>query len=281
MEKPPKDQGKVVASSTAQAAADVANDKRLLTLVEAEIIPRLMMAHRDHHPPLASAISRDEVVAFTHALLEQKISEANEIVRDICDRGAPIQAIYLELLTPSARYLGELWEADTCNFSEVTLCLWRIQAMLYDLSPTFQCDANTRASGQTERRILIANLPGYQHTLGVSVLSEFFRRDGWVTLTIPSPQPREIHDSLAMDWFDVLALSASTDREIEDLAKIIKAARKTSRNPRLAIMVGGALFLRNPELARVVGADGSAEDATSALALAANLVQHQKEVRLN
>ena len=281
MEKDPKDPGKAVASSTAQAAAERANDKRLLTLVESEIIPRLMMAHRDQSPPLAPAISRSEIVAFTHALLAQKISEANDIVREICERGAPIQAIYLELLTPSARYLGELWEADTCNFSEVTLCLWRIQTMLYDLSPAFQSDASARASAQTERRILIANLPGYQHTLGVSVLSEFFRRDGWVTLTIPSPQPREIHDSLSMDWFDVLALSASTDREIEDLAKIIKAARKTSRNPRLAIMVGGALFLRHPELVRVVGADGSAEDATSALALAANLVQYQKEVRLN
>lgn len=281
MEKDPKDPGKAVASSTAQTAAERANDKRLLTLVESEIIPRLMMAHRDQSPPLAPAISRSEIVAFTHALLAQKISEANDIVREICERGAPIQAIYLELLTPSARYLGELWEADTCNFSEVTLCLWRIQTMLYDLSPAFQSDASARASAQTERRILIANLPGYQHTLGVSVLSEFFRRDGWVTLTIPSPQPREIHDSLSMDWFDVLALSASTDREIEDLAKIIKAARKTSRNPRLAIMVGGALFLRHPELVRVVGADGSAEDATSALALAANLVQHQKEVRLN
>lgn len=281
MEKDPKDPGKAVASSTAQTAAERANDKRLLTLVESEIIPRLMMAHRDQSPPLAPAISRSEIVAFTHALLAQKISEANDIVREICERGAPIQAIYLELLTPSARYLGELWEADTCNFSEVTLCLWRIQTMLYDLSPAFQSDASARASAQTERRILIANLPGYQHTLGVSVLSEFFRRDGWVTLTIPSPQPREIHDSLSMDWFDVLALSASTDREIEDLAKIIKAARKTSRNPRLAIMVGGALFLRHPELVRVVGADGSAEDATSALALAANLVQYQKEVRLN
>jgi methanogenic corrinoid protein MtbC1 len=46
-------------------------------------------------------------------------------------------------------------------------------------------------------------------------------------------------------------------------------------------MVGGALFLRHPELVRIVGADGTAEDANSALALAANLVQHQKEVRLN
>ncbi len=275
-------QGKAAAPDGAQAALDRANDKRLLTLVEAEIIPRLMLAHRDQSTPTAPAISRAEVVDFTHALLAQNIPAANEIVRDICQRGAPMQAIYLELLTPAARYLGELWEADTCNFSEVTLGLWRIQTMLYDLSPAFQSDSsNTSVAAQTERRILIANLPGYQHTLGVSMLSEFFRRDGWVTLTIPSPQPREIQDSLSLDWFDVLALSASTDREIDDLGKLIKAARKTSRNPRLAIMVGGALFLRHPELVRIVGADGTAEDANSALALAANLVQHQKEVRLN
>jgi methanogenic corrinoid protein MtbC1 len=282
MGKATNNQGNAAAPDGAQESAIGASGKRLLTLVEAEIIPRLMLAHRDQSTPSAPAISRAEVVDFTHALLAQNIPAANEIVRDICQRGAPIQAIYLELLTPAARYLGELWEADTCNFSEVTLGLWRIQTMLYDLSPAFQSDSsNTSVAAQTERRILIANLPGYQHTLGVSMLSEFFRRDGWVTLTIPSPQPREIQDSLSLDWFDVLALSASTDREIDDLGKLIKTARKTSRNPRLAIMVGGALFLRHPELVRIVGADGTAEDANSALALAANLVQHQKEVRLN
>ena len=282
MGKATNNQGNAAAPDGAQESAIGSSGKRLLTLVEAEIIPRLMLAHRDQSTPTAPAISRAEVVDFTHALLAQNIPAANEIVRDICQRGAPIQAIYLELLTPAARYLGELWEADTCNFSEVTLGLWRIQTMLYDLSPAFQSDSsNTSVAAQTERRILIANLPGYQHTLGVSMLSEFFRRDGWVILTIPSPQPREIQDSLSLDWFDVLALSASTDREIDDLGKLIKAARKTSRNPRLAIMVGGALFLRHPELVRIVGADGTAEDANSALALAANLVQHQKEVRLN
>jgi methanogenic corrinoid protein MtbC1 len=153
--------------------------------------------------------------------------------------------------------------------------------MLYDLSPAFQSDAAQRAAAPIERRILIANLPGHQHTLGVSMLSEFFRREGWVTLTIPSPQPREIQDSLSTDWFDVLALSAGTDREIDDLQKTVQAARKTSRNPRLAIMVGGALLLRRPELVSIVGADGTADDADSALTMAANLVQHQRDVRLN
>ncbi len=281
MDKAPDHQSNALNST--ETPADQASELRLRALVEAEIIPRLMLAHRSQQqqPAHEPAVSRDEVVAFTEALLRQNISEANAIIGNICQRGAPMQAIYLDLLTPAARYLGELWEADTCNFSEVTLCLWRIQTMLYDVSPAFQCESALRSSAQIERRILIANLPGYQHTLGVSMLSEFFRRDGWVTLTIPSPQPREIQDSLSLDWFDVLALSASTDREVDDLTKVITATRKTSRNPRLAIMVGGSLFLRHPELARSVGADGVAEDALSALTLAAKLVQHQKEVRLN
>ena len=281
MVKAPDDHSNSIKST--ETPADQASEILLRALVEAEIIPRLMLAHRSQHqqPAHAPAVPRDDVVAFTEALLKQNISEANAIIGNICQRGAPMQAIYLDLLTPAARHLGELWEADTCNFSEVTLCLWRILTMLYDVRPAFQCESALCSSAQIERRILIANLPGYQHTLGVSMLSEFFRRDGWVTLTIPSPQPREIQDSLSLDWFDVLALSASTDREVDDLTKIITATRKTSRNPRLAIMVGGALFLRHPELVRSEGADGVAEDAVSALTLAAKLVQHQKEVRLN
>jgi len=71
------------------------------------------------------------------------------------------------------------------------------------------------------------------------------------------------------------------DGEVKDLTKTIKAARKTSRNPRLAIMVGGPLFLRQPALAGTVGADGMSEDAPAALALASHLYQQQQEVRLN
>jgi methanogenic corrinoid protein MtbC1 len=78
-----------------------------------------------------------------------------------------------------------------------------------------------------------------------------------------------------------LALSASTDGEIAALAQTIKAARKTSRNPKLAIMVGGPLLQRQPKLAQHLGADGVADDVTSAITLATNLVQHQMTVRLN
>ena len=79
----------------------------------------------------------------------------------------------------------------------------------------------------------------------------------------------------------MLALSASTDGEIAALAQTIKAARKTSRNPKLAIMIGGPLLQRQPELAQLLGADGVADDANSAITLATKLVHYQMTVRLN
>jgi len=275
--------GTAAPASSAGALTEAASEKRLLTLVEAEIIPRLMLAHRDsRHEAQDNAIHPHEVVTFARALLSNDIRDATELIGQLCERGVKMDAVYLQLLAPAARYLGELWEADQCNFSEVTLCLWRMQTLMYDLSAAFHGgDLRPTARSGAERRILVASLPGQQHTFGLSMLSEFFRKDGWVVLAIPSPQSGEVQDSLSMHWFDVLALSASMDGEVNNLTKTIKAARKTSRNPRLAVMVGGPLFLRQPGLAATVGADGMSEDAPSALALAGHLYQQQQEVRLN
>jgi methanogenic corrinoid protein MtbC1 len=275
--------GTAAPASSAGALTEAASEKRLLTLVEAEIIPRLMLAHRDsRHEAQDTAIRSHEVATFARALLSNHIPDATELIGQLCERGVKMEAIYLQLLAPAARYLGELWEADQCNFSEVTLCLWRMQTLMYDLSAAFHGgDLRPTARSGAERRILVASLPGQQHTFGLSMLSEFFRKDGWVVLAIPSPQAGEVQDSLSMHWFDVLALSASMDGEVSNLTKTIKAARKTSRNPRLAVMVGGPLFLRQPGLAATVGADGMSEDAPSALALAGHLYQQQQEVRLN
>lgn len=275
--------GNSAEASSAGALTEAASDTRLRTLVEAEIIPRLMLAHRDPRQDTHSpSVRPDDVAAFSHALLSQNITEATELIGELGERGVSMEAVYLQLLAPAARYLGELWESDQCNFSEVTLCLWRMQTLMYDLSAAFHgTESRPEPRSGAERRILIASLPGQQHTFGLSMLSEFFRKEGWVALTIPSPQAGEVLDTVSMHWFDVLALSASMDGEVRDLGKTIKAVRKTSRNPRLAIMVGGPLFLRQPELATTVGADGMSRDAPSALTLAEELIQQQQDVRLN
>ncbi|MCM0045684.1 MAG: cobalamin B12-binding domain-containing protein, partial [Burkholderiaceae bacterium] len=223
-----------------------------------------------------------QVEVFARALLERSPEAARALLAAHLEQGVALEHVFLDLFTATAQVLGQWWESDHCNFSQVTLCLSRMQAMLHELSPSFQAGAGgARLDRAGERRILMATLPGQQHTMGLSILAEFFRREGWVVLAIPAPEPGLIQATLSTHWFDVFALSASQDAEIEDLVSTIKAARKTSQNPRMAIMVGGPLFLRRPELALPMGADGVSSDAREALDLAQRLLQAQREIRLN
>lgn len=265
-------------------AEEAGGRQRLLTVVEAEIIPRLVHAHakpRDMSHEL-HVIRPAEVEAFSRALLERSPEHAQQRLAAHIEGGIPLEAIYLQLFVGAARLLGEWWESDESNFSQVTLAMSRVHGMLNESSPSFHAAAlRSPVERSGERRILITTLPGQHHTLGVSILSEFFRREGWVVLTIPAPEPGLIQASLSAHWFDLLALSASMDGEIDDLGSTIRAARKTSLNPRLGIMLGGPLLLRQPGLAETLGADGVSADATEALALAQRLLQAQREVRLN
>lgn len=266
------------------SAAGSPGGKRFLSLVEAEIIPRLIHAHRTRGdaPGSDAAIAQGDVDLFAQMLLDPSRDPAEALLERHCERGVPLDVIYLELFTPAARLLGDMWLVDTCSFSQVTLGLWRIRGMIHELSPSFHVSAgDIRPQRAAERRILMVSLSGQQHTLGLSLLSEFFRRDGWIALCIPSPEPGLTQSTLSSHWFDVLGLSASMDSEVADLEKTIKAARKTSQNPRLTVLVGGPLLLRRPELCDMIGANGTAADAPTALTLAGKLVQIQQEVRLN
>ncbi len=283
MDKASKGRAKAPAYS-AGALPEASGDTRLLDVVEAEIIPRLMHAHptprRDAQG--TASIRPAQVEVFARALLDRSPEAARALLASHLEHGVPLEMIYLELFTAAAQLLGQWWESDHCSFSQVTLCLSRMQAMLHELSPSFQTGAGaTRLDRSGERRILMTTLPGQQHTMGLSILSEFFRREGWVVLSIPSPEPGLTQATLSTHWFDVLALSASHDGEIDDLANTIKAARKTSQNPRMSIIVGGPLFLRRPEIATALGADGMSGDAHEALALAQRMLQMQREIRLN
>lgn len=271
------------AADSAGALTEASGDVRLLDVVQSEIIPRLMQAHRESRSGSSEAVIRPaEAEVFAHALLDRSPDAAAALLAAHCERGVPLETLYLGLFAATARLLGEWWESDQCNFSQVTLCLSRLQSFLHGLSPSFHAQSgSTQMHRSGERRIFMTTLPGQQHTFGLSILSEFFRRDGWVVLSIPAPEPGLTQASLSTHWFDVLALSGSADSEIEDLGKTIKAARRTSQNPRLSIIVGGPLFLRQPDLAAALGADGVSNDANEALALARSLFQAQRDVRLN
>lgn len=255
--------------------ADTEYDRSLSTLIESEIIPRLMVAHAATTPIVAS--SREEMVidaAEVEALAPLALLvEADALlahIETILARGVTVDTVMVDLLAPTARLLGEYWEDDRCDFVDVTMGLWRLQEVVHEIAARAPADRLHAAGGH---RALFASMPGDQHNFGTVLVDELFRRDGWVTDRLSEAQTSDLLKRVGDDWFDMVGLTISCDHHIADLTSIIVALRNVSRNPRVCIMVGGRIFSANPERAILVGADGTAPDAKLALKVAADLVR--------
>jgi methanogenic corrinoid protein MtbC1 len=259
-------------------AGSNARDQRLARLthaIESEVVPRLVLARRAA-PIGSSGSSRDvwtpspeDVTELAGLVLAREAVVACSYVEAARARGASVEALYLDLLAPAARHLGELWTANLCGFAEVTVGLCRLHQMLRELSPAFQDEGGHQAHG---RRALLVPVPGDQHTFGLVMVAEFFRRAGWDVSSGSSMSKSELVGMVRNEWFAVVGFSASCDTRLDALASGIHAVRRASRNPAIGILVGGPVFIEHPELATLIGADATAVDGRQATFQAESLL---------
>lgn len=250
----------------------------LVRAIETEIIPRLMAAHKDEHPQQSrearsQPIRQEDVQAFVDIVLQHDAAVCRHFVDSVRSRGIGLPSIYLDLFTPAARQLGGLWVDDRCDFTQVTIALWRIQQLMYDLSPDFRQDQDVPVVSQ--RRIMLMPVPGSQHTLGILMVSEFFRRAGWIVWADPTATRERLVDAIHDEWFDIAGISVGSVAQLEGLPRFVAELRQSSNNSSLIIMAGGPLIHQHPEYADQIGADTITTDAESAVAEAERLVSMQ------
>jgi len=247
---------------------------RLARAIETDVIPRLIQAHRPQgNTPTgadaAATISEVEVQTFVTHIIQERETQIADMVGQLRDRGVAVETLYLELLGPAARQLGELWEEDLCDFSTVTVALGRLQRLMREWSPAFGAEVDHPPHG---RRALFVQPGDEQHSFGLSMVAEFFRRDGWDVLggvggavTDPAAKVRD-------EWIDIIGFSVGSDTRMAWLKASIQAARAAARNPDLVVLVGGPPFAMRADLAAEVGADGTARDGREAPQLAERLM---------
>jgi methanogenic corrinoid protein MtbC1 len=247
----------------------------LLKAIENEIIPRLMISHRSTDqcltlPALTShTVTAEDVLTFAKLVLSADENLARACVQAMRLRGISVETIYLDLLAPAARHLGELWEQDLCDFIDVTVGLGRLQQVLRELSPAFGQSNDRPANG---RCALLLPCPGEQHTFGLVMVAEFFRRAGWDVAGGESGPERAPTAMAKQEWFDVIGFSLAGDLHVEELRDCIRAVRAASLNPDVVIMVGGPAFVSHPEYVAQIQADAVASDGAQAPQIAESLV---------
>jgi methanogenic corrinoid protein MtbC1 len=260
----------------ATAAPGVARRHLVLArAIETVVIPRMVQAHRspvaDGFAAAAAAgvLTADSVLEFARLILGNEMPGAASYLAAMRARGAALETLYLDLLAPVARHLGALWEEDLCDFAQVTAGLWRLHQVLRDSSAGF--DPEPRQFDLNHHALLVP-APAEQHTFGLAMVADFFRRAGW---GVWSGAPESVSDLLAMvrdEWFAVVGFSVACGLRLEALEMAIRQVRRVSCNRTIGIMVGGPLFVAHPELVAQVGADATAADGRQAVLNAAALL---------
>ena len=237
-------------------------------LIENSIVPRLLLGSRTaFHPVISDAPSSTPVTVENVGELAELVTKPDaaasiayfEVLRA---GGVSVELLFQDLLVPVARRLGELWDKDINDFMDVTRGASHLQQIIREYSDAFHREARQPVSN---RRMLLMTMPGEQHTLGISMVGEHFRRAGWHVWGGP---PRTIDDILELvedQWFDVIGLSLSRVPDPTKVASDIARIRRVSTNKNIIVQIGGRPFSENPDLVAAVGADATALDGRQAV----------------
>lgn len=263
--------------------------KALASVIEEDVIPRLVMAHRrtiaapngrggprlvEPGPATPSAVASNlvtpDIEAFGHSILNKDMDRAMSIVDTWCANGSSLEDICAGLLQPAASLLESYCAGDAIDFADLTLGLGRLQWVLHDLERICGEDAPL---GGLDRRILLAAVPAERHTFGVSMLSTVFHRAGW-----------DVSDALLIESFESLVGMVRTESypmvglwvggscRMSGLAEGIDAVRRSSINPDMKVLMAGPVFGGNPSGVAINGADAVADTAPAAVHQAERLL---------
>jgi len=244
--------------------------------IRTRIIPKIVLALRStpKTPDPAKHESPDAIAQFAALVLGDKDVAAFASVQAMIAQGASVESVFLDLLAPTAQHLGELWESDATDFASVTLGVGRLQMIMRQLGEVFFEQRSPPDGGESA---LLTTIPGEQHSFGLSMAAEFFRRAGWNLCTGPFSSHQELTSLVHNHWFDVVGFSVSSDRRLGELRQDIHDIRRESRNPNVGIMLGGPMLALDPGLVTSMGADMMSLDATTAPQQARDLIENRKK----
>jgi methanogenic corrinoid protein MtbC1 len=244
-------------------------------IVSNNIVPHLVLANL---PPSDVAVSTSESTAvisnavigeFAELVIERDVDASIAYFENLRSQGAKVEALFQDLLAPVACRLGELWDEDINDFLDVTRGVSHLQQIVHTFSDDLIAEGRCPASN---RRALLMPMPGEQHTFGVSLIGEHFRREGWRVWGGPPRTLDDILELVTSQWFDVIGLSMSAVADPVAVAASVSAIRKRSLNENVKVLVGGGVFASQPELTSIVGADATAMNGHDALVQITDLI---------
>lgn len=243
---------------------------RLAKVVKDLVVPRLLAINSkivtfpfdpERH------VGEVEIAKLTQLILGPDNSDAHDYILALKDQSISLDLLHIELLEPTARRLGELWEEDRIDFLDVTMGVSRLQRLVHVFA-----DLDEIPPYDGKRRALLMTAPGEQHTFGNAMVQKFFRAGGWYVCSCIGAQLEDVATIVRQEWLAVVGFSLSSSSNLSNLAQAVSRVRESSMNEAIRVIVGGPAFVGYPERVEALGADGTAANAPAAVILAKKLL---------
>lgn len=198
---------------------------------------------------------------FLDALTRGDRRSAERLVDAALDRGAHLRELYLETIQPAMQEVGRLWQENRLSVAEEHLATAITQAAM---GRAFE-----RVYRWYDRRtptLIAACADDERHQMGLRMLCDLLELEGWDTTYLGASVPVEsLVDMVEKRRPDVVALSAAIAPHLPRVRAAIEAIRASGMAPMPLIVVGGRAIGGDEALAKRLGADFTAADASDAV----------------
>jgi MerR family transcriptional regulator, light-induced transcriptional regulator len=245
-----------------------------LHLLAKEVLQRMTEAR---HPTPKSSDWPDAatVGVLADAMMGSSDTAAAALVDAARIGGADVEALYHHYIAEAVRQLGERWERDEASVSQVVIGSGRVYAILRGLRPIY---ATARMKFAGEPMAAFALVPGEQHSLGVVMAADHFRRHGWAIDLKVGMDHDALVEAITAGHYPIVGLSANRLEAVLPLTRLIVALRV--RNPGIWIMIAGLACKENPDLGDMVDADAMIFDLDEAERLMTGVLRSLKAHQL-
>lgn len=171
----------------------------------------------------------------------------------------PPQAVYLQILAPCLRAIGDRWESGRISIGDEHRATAVALGIVGRLGPGF-----TRR-GRRRGNVLLAGAEGDPHAIPVLMVGDVMRAAGFNVIQLGADVPTDslvaMADSSTVGELTAVGLSASTEAGVAAVARSVVALHRSA--PGVPILAGGPA-VPSRDAAAGLGADGWAGDAAGA-----------------
>ena len=213
-------------------------------------------------------MSNNLLAQITRSIVDGEPDVTTELARQALDAGLEPLAIINQGLTPGMNIVGDKFATGEYFLPHLIIAASGMQQAMELLEPELRTRQQTMKVAGT---VVIGTVKGDIHEIGKSLVGTMLSASGFQVYDLGVDVPTETFVAKVKETeADLLGLSALLTTTMTVQREVIEALVEGSIREQVKVMIGGAPV--NQEWSDAIGADGCAEDAVGAVALAKRLV---------